>query len=132
MNKKMELLASIPVPRVLFPSAIISLFTKGDREMIEAGRSALRVNGLSFILFGFYAVCSSLFLALGKAKEGFLLGACRQEICFIPVIFILPLFFGKTGIYFAQPAADVLSASIAVLMVRRLHRSLAAEQAGLQ
>ncbi len=113
----------------LFPSAIISLFTKGDREMIEAGRSALRANGLSFILFGFYTVCSSLFLALGKAKEGFLLGACRQGICFIPVIFILPLLFGKTGIFLAQPAADVLSASIAVLMVRRLHRDLAVEQA---
>ena len=116
----------------LFPSAIISLFTKGDSEMIAAGRSALRANGLSFILFGFYTVYSSLFLSLGKAKEGFILGACRQGICFIPVIVILPLLFGKTGIFFAQPAADVLSAFIAVLMARRLHRKLAAEQAFLQ
>jgi putative MATE family efflux protein len=115
----------------LFPSAIISLFTKGDREMIAAGRNALRANGLSFILFGFYTVYSSLFLSLGKAKAGFFLGACRQGICFIPVILMLPLLFGKTGIFFAQPAADVLSAFIAVLMARRLHRRLAAEQAVL-
>ena len=34
--------------------------------------SSLRVNGITFMLFGYYTVYSSLFLALGKGKEGFI------------------------------------------------------------
>ena len=81
------------------------------------------------MLFGFYTVYSSLFLALGKGKEGFILGACRQGICFIPVILILPAIWGLNGILYAQPIADVLSALITVFMAIPLHKSLtAAEQ----
>ncbi|WP_125140794.1 MATE family efflux transporter [Clostridium transplantifaecale] len=109
----------------LFPTAIISQFTKGDAEMIRVGQSALRANGISFILFGFYTVYSSLFLALGKAREGFILGACRQGLCFVPVILLLPHIWGLGGILYAQPAADVISAVIAVAMAVSLHRELA-------
>ena len=76
------------------------------------------------MLFGFYTVYSSLFLALGKGKEGFILGACRQGICFIPVILILPIAWGLNGILYAQPIADVLSALITVFMAIPLHKSL--------
>lgn len=108
----------------LFSSSIISGFTKGDMEMIHAGQKALRANGLSFLLFGFYTVYSSLFLALGKAKEGFILGACRQGICFVPVILLLPMAWDIHGILYAQPIADVLSAIVTVFMALHLHKEL--------
>lgn len=103
---------------------IISQFTKGDAEMIRIGEKALRANGISFLLFGYYTVYSSLFLALGKAKEGFILGACRQGICFVPVILILPMIWGMNGILYAQVAADVISAGIAGIMTGRIHREI--------
>lgn len=93
-------------------------------EMIKVGASSLRVNGISLMLFGFYTVYSSLFLALGKGKEGFILGACRQGICFVPVILVLPMIWGLNGILYAQPVADVLSAIITVFMAIHLHREL--------
>lgn len=108
----------------LFPTAIISLFTKGDSEIISIGKTALRANGISLMFFGFYTVYSSLFLALGKAGRGFLLGACRQGICFIPVILTLPVLWGIHGIVYAQPVADIISAAVAVIMAARLHREL--------
>ena len=108
----------------LFPTAIVSQFTKGDAEMIRIGAASLRANGISIMLFGFYTVYSSLFLALGKGREGFILGACRQGICFIPVILLLPTVWGLNGIMYAQPIADVLSAVITVFMAIPLHREL--------
>lgn len=108
----------------LFPTAIVSRFTKGDAEMIRIGATSLRANGISIILFGFYTVYSSLFLALGKGREGFILGACRQGICFIPVILLLPMVWGLNGIMYAQPIADVLSAVITVFMAIPLHKKL--------
>lgn len=112
-----------------FPGQIMSLFTKEDTEMIRAGSIALRANGLSFILFGFYTVYSFLFLVMGKAAEGCILGACRQGICFVPAILILPAVWELNGVLYAQPIADAASALIAAVMAVRLHRELRAAEA---
>lgn len=112
----------------LFSTEIVSQFTKTDQQMIQIGQTALRANGLSFILFGFYTVYSFLFLVMGKAKEGCILGACRQGICFVPMILILPRIWGLNGILYAQPFADVLSAVITVWMAIHLHKQLSMQE----
>ena len=109
---------------IIFSRNIIALFTKSDLEMIHIGSKALRANGLSFMFFGFYTVYSFLFLVMGKAKEGAFLGACRQGICFLPCILILPALLNLDGILIAQPIADVLAAIITVFMARHLQKEL--------
>ena len=99
-------------------------FTEGDNQMILVGQKSLFANGITFILFGFYTVYSSLFLALGKGAAGFFLGACRQGVCFVPVILLLPMVWGMNGILYAQPIADVISVVITVFMALHLHREL--------
>lgn len=113
----------------VFSTQIISQFTDGNAEMISVGQRSLIASGFSFMLFGFYTVYSSLFLALGKGTAGFILGACRQGICFVPVILILPVLWGLNGILYAQPIADVLSAVITVFMASHLHKELSAAKA---
>ena len=113
----------------IFSKQIISQFTTGNEEMILVGQKSLIVNGFSFFLFGFYTVYSSLFLALGKGAAGFFLGACRQGICFIPIILLLPTVWGINGIMYAQPIADILSAAITVCMAVKLHKELSATEA---
>lgn len=109
---------------ILLSENIMSQFTIDDLEMIRVGKIALRSNGLSFALFGFYTVYSFLFLVMGKAKSGLFLGACRQGICFIPIILLLPKCIGLNGILFSQPIADVASAIVTVFMAISLHRDL--------
>lgn len=105
----------------LFSTEIMALFSSGNAVMLSVGAKALTANGLSFVLFGFYTVYSSLFLALGKAKAGFFLGICRQGICFVPMIVVLPDVFGVNGILYAQPVADVLTAFITAVMALGVH-----------
>lgn len=113
----------------IFSTPIISMFTKNDVEMVQIGSAALRANGFSFILFGFYTVYSFLFLVMGKATEGCILGACRQGICFIPVILVLPTIWNLNGVLYAQPIADVISAIVTALMAIRIHKELKAVEA---
>lgn len=113
----------------IFSTQIISQFTEENAEMISVGSKSLMANGISFMLFGFYTVYSSLLLALGKGTAGFLLGACRQGICFVPVILILPMVWGMNGILYAQPIADVISAIITVFMAVHLRKELSAAKA---
>lgn len=113
---------------VMFSTQIISQFANGNGEMISVGQKSLVANGLSFFLFGFYTVYSSLFLALGKGTAGFFLGACRQGICFVPIILLLPAIWDMSGILYAQPIADIISAIITVFMAFNLHRKLSIEE----
>lgn len=106
----------------LFPSAVIAQFTTGDAMLMQVGQRALRLSGLTFVLFGVCTVYSSLFLAIGHGGAGFLLGACRQGLCFAPIILLLPRILGLDGILYAQPAADLLTALATAAMALRLHR----------
>lgn len=122
----------VGVLMLLFSTQIIAQFANGNEAMILVGKKSLMANGLSFFLFGFYTVYSSLFLALGKGTAGFVLGACRQGICFVPVIFLLPMIWGMNGILYAQPIADVLSAIVTVFMALNLHKKLNMEERTLK
>ena len=116
---------------IIFSAQIISQFANGNEEMLFIGQKSLRANGFSFFLVGFYTVYSSLFLALGKGTAGFILGACRQGICIIPVILLLPKILGINGILYAQPVADVLSVIVTVFMALDLHKKLSKEESSL-
>lgn len=108
----------------IFSGQIMASFTSEDETMMQIGQQALQINGLSFLVFGVYTVYSFLFLVMGKAREGCILGACRQGLCFFPAIFLLPRIIGLTGVILAQPVADILSFLITVVMAKRLHREL--------
>ena len=108
----------------VFSEGLMSQFTKDDLEMVRIGQMALRANGISFVTFGFHTVYCFLFLVMGKAKEGCILGACRQGICFLPAILFLPKVFGLRGVLYAQPVADVLAAVVTVFMAWKLYSSL--------
>lgn len=113
---------------IIFSKQIVSQFANGNNLMISLGQKSLIANSLSFFLFGFYTVYSSLFLALGKGSKGFILGACRQGICFVPVILILPTLLGINGILYVQPIADILSTFVTIFMAINLHKELNLEK----
>lgn len=113
---------------IIFSKQIVSQFANGNNLMISLGQKSLIANSLSFFLFGFYTVYSSLFLALGKGCKGFLLGACRQGICFVPVILILPTLLGINGILYVQPIADIFSTFVTIFMSINLHKELNLEK----
>ena len=58
------------------------------------------------------------------AEKAYLRSACRQGVCFVPVILLLPMVWGMNGILYAQPIADVISVVITVFMALHLHREL--------
>ena len=61
-------------------------------------------------------ISSTFFTSIGKSIKGVFLSLTRQIIFFIPILLILPVFYGITGILYTGPIADVLSAIFAVCM----------------
>ena len=108
---------------LIFSRQIIGLFSK-DNSVIAIGSYALRANSITFILFGFQYIYTTLFLALGKAFKGTILSISRQGIFFIPVILILPNILGLKGIMFTQPIVDVMTTILTVIFAVKLQRKI--------
>lgn len=80
---------------------------------------------LSLVTFTCTIKMTSIFFqAVGKPIRAVIASMIRDIICFIPLIIILPLFFGIEGILFAAPAADFLAMIVAVALTVTFMRTL--------
>jgi putative MATE family efflux protein len=105
----------------LFPGAFVALFAGSDPEVLRIGTYALRRYFMFLPLMGLQVLGSSYFQAAGKPTKSLILGLSRQFIMLIPLLIILPLFWGLDGVWSAQPAADVLAFALTfVLLVKEL------------
>lgn len=77
--------------------------------LVHDGSVALRILSCALPLVGYYIVSITMFQSLGLAGPAFFLSLTRQVFFFIPLLFILPSFFGVWGVWVAYPASDVLS-----------------------
>lgn len=101
----------------LYPREIIALFSPGDQGLIEFGAHALRIFLLMFPIVGAQIVGANYFQAVGKPKQAMFLSLTRQVLVLIPMILILPKFFGLDGILYAGPVSDLISAVLTGLLL---------------
>ena len=72
---------------------------------------------LSLPFVGFQVVTGNFFQSMGNAKIAVLLTLLRQVIILIPLLFILPNYFGLQGIWISMPISDLCSAIIVVFFL---------------
>ncbi|HEY8892875.1 MAG TPA: MATE family efflux transporter [Clostridium sp.] len=95
----------------LFPKQIISIFNN-DPQLIAIGSHGIRIYLFMLPIIGFQIVSSNYFQAMGKAQVAIFLGLSRQVILLIPLLFILPRFFGLDGVWMSGPSSDLLASII--------------------
>ena len=97
----------------LFPDVVFSVFTD-NVDLIEIGRPALRIVMIALPVLSFQIAGAIFFQAIGKAIPSIVLAMSRQILFLIPLVAILPNFFGVFGVWVAFPAADLLSVGITI------------------
>ncbi|NMB09630.1 MAG: MATE family efflux transporter [Tissierellia bacterium] len=90
----------------LFPAKIISLFGNGNELYFEFATRYLRVFMFFTFLNGIQPLSGNFFASIGKAQKGMLIALTRQILFLMPLIILLPKFFGIEGVIFAGPIAD--------------------------
>lgn len=101
-----------------FPSALAGIFSN-DKALIEMSGKGMRIFLMMLPLVGAQIVGASYFQAIGEAKKATFLGLLRQVLMLIPMLLILPNFFGLTGVWAAGPVSDFVSCTIAILLLVR-------------
>jgi len=103
---------------MVFPEFITRLFTQ-DSEVIKETPSAMRWVFAATPIIAVQLIGAAYFQAVGKVIPALLLTLTRQGFFFIPLIFILPKFYGEVGVWMAFPVSDVLSTIVTAYFLNR-------------
>ncbi|MEM9679284.1 MAG: MATE family efflux transporter [Bacteroidota bacterium] len=103
---------------MLFPETITKMFTQ-DSAVLSETPSAMRWVFAATPIIAVQLIGAAYFQAVGKAIPALLLTLTRQGFFFIPLIVILPNYFGELGVWMAFPISDVLSTIVTALFLHR-------------
>ncbi|MDI9470570.1 MAG: MATE family efflux transporter [Bacillota bacterium] len=107
----------------LFPGAFVRIFNS-DPEMIRFTSPLLRLYMLGMIFMGLQISLQNSFVALGQAKRSIALAMLRKLILLIPLILILPLWFGYRAVFFAEAIVDFTAAAVTTIVFVTGFRSI--------
>jgi len=96
-----------------FAGELIGWF-RDDPDVIRIGRTALLFACAVMPFMAYSTYVNQLCQCLGFAARAAVLASCRQGICYIPLILILPRVIGLTGVQMSQPGADFLTFVVSV------------------
>lgn len=92
-----------------FPEFFIRIFNH-EGDLVEAGIPAMQIYYFGFFMMSLQFAGQSVFVALGKSKNAVFFSIFRKVIIVIPLIMILPKFFGLgvNGIFMAEPISNFI------------------------
>ena len=99
---------------MIYAEQVVELFRRGDPAVVAVGTSALCWQLVSYPL-GTWTIISNMMLqTIRKSGRATLLSSARQGLFFIPLIFILPHWFGLLGVEMCQAVSDILTFCLAL------------------
>lgn len=109
------------------PGVILKLFGSADATFTEFAIRCMRIYMFGIFCAGFQITATSYFQATGQPMKASILSMMRQLILLIPMILILPKFFGLNGILYAGPIADITSGIIVFVFIHKEMKNLNAQ-----
>lgn len=102
---------------MFLPYYCARMFTT-DTTLIAMSIHAIRINMLLFPIIGFQMVVTNFFQCIGKVQISIFLSLSRQLLFLLPLLAILPLFWGVDGVWYSLPASDLTAAIVAAIIMQ--------------
>ena len=102
---------------MFLPYYCARMFTT-DATLIAMSIHAIRINMLLFPIIGFQMVVTNFFQCIGKVQISIFLSLSRQLLFLLPLLAILPLFWGVDGVWYSLPASDLTAAIVAAIIMQ--------------
>jgi putative MATE family efflux protein len=105
----------------IFAHHILVLFTD-NLQLIEMAVPALKIFAFMLLMIGPNLVWINMFIGLGKGMTSMALLLMRDALVLIPMLFILPPWFGLNGVWMAQPLSNLLAFFVILFWTKREFR----------
>ena len=110
----------------LIPAPVIHIFGAGP-ELTEKAVRAFHYVVAAFPLVGAQMVIGNFFQSIGHAGKSIFLSVTRQMLFLIPLLAILPQWWGLDGVWLSMPISDAFSfiaaAGMLAYMIRKIKKN---------
>ncbi len=107
-------LSVVAVVVFIFAPGLVTVFRKGDADVIEVGTAALRYSVVALPLSAWIIMCNMMLQSIGKGLKASIVASARQGIFFLPLIAVLPRFFGIVGVEACQAVSDLFALTVSI------------------
>ena len=104
----------------VIPGQLLGMFNASE-DMKQIGIPALRIICLSFPLAGFSIAMGSIFQAFSESIYSLIISIGRQLVVLIPIAWLLSLTGNVNLVWWAFPAAELVSLVLSVFFFKRLY-----------
>lgn len=102
----------------LFAEPIVKVFTT-DSDVLKTTPQALILVFAATPIIALQLIGAAYFQAVGKATPALLLTLLKQGFFLIPLVLLLPNYFGILGVWIAFPIADFLATLVTAYFLQR-------------
>jgi len=96
---------------------------------VELGARFLRIMCISTPFMAVSYILTGLFQATGRTGSSLTMTMFRKGIVELPLFYLMDLLLPMYGLIWTQPVVDILAVALALVLLRRLLRSLKKESA---
>ena len=108
----------------LFPRSLIRIFGERNPQYVDFAVRYLRIFMFMTFTSGVQPVAATFFPSIGKPVRGTWISLSRQILFIVPLLIIMPLFWGLDGVLYAGPISDFLAAVISSALIITEVRSM--------
>ena len=98
------------------PRLIAAAFTS-DAYLIDVTEGCLTHALLAFGVVGFQIVSTTFFQSIGCVGKSIFLSLTRQVLFLIPLLIILPEYFGLNGVWLSFPGSDIIATVVSAALI---------------
>ncbi|MCD4807945.1 MAG: MATE family efflux transporter [Methanococcoides sp.] len=99
-----------------FPETIIQLFNRNDPELLVTAVKGMRIFIFGIIVEGVIISVAVYYQSVNKIKPSLFIHFGKIFIFILPLLFILPRYYGLTGVWMAAPVGIYLMLAVVAVM----------------
>ena len=105
---------------MLLAEPMVGLFnSEGSAELAALAEQGIRLYFIGFVMAGYNIISTAYLSASEKAVSAFVVAVLRGFAAVIVFAFVMSAFWGMTGVWLAFPAAELLTALVSFVALRK-------------
>jgi Na+-driven multidrug efflux pump len=103
----------------MFPESIVKIFSRNDSELMEVTLRGMNILMLSSLVEGIVLLTTIYYQSINRIKTALFINLGKTFVLLLPLLVIMPSFFGLDGVWSASPAAEYIMAVFVLGMLSK-------------
>ncbi|HEY3362369.1 MAG TPA: MATE family efflux transporter [Methanosarcina sp.] len=102
-----------------FPERVVQIFSQDDSELLKVTLHGMKIFIFSLLVEGIVLLTAIYYQSINKVREALFIHLGKIFVVLLPLLFILPIFFGLDGVWSASPTTEYIMALVALVMLSK-------------